>query len=123
MPRLLPFLLVALLAGCASGGAVSAGQNRSLTPGQQVALSDDSTLRYVGIANDSRCPPDVQCIRAGDADVLFAHSVQGTSHRITLNTEHTRAATFGAWQLLLIELAPGAAPRVTVRIEVAGAAP
>jgi hypothetical protein len=91
--------------------------------GQQVSLPDASTLRYAGIANDSRCPPDVQCIRAGDADVLFDHAFQGGTHRVTLNTERLRATTLGAWQLQLIDLAPGVAPRVTVRIEANGATP
>jgi len=91
--------------------------------GQQVSLPDASTLRYAGIANDSRCPPDVQCVRAGDADVLFDHALQGSTHRVTLNTERLRATTLGAWQLQLIDLAPGDAPRVTVRIEANGATP
>lgn len=123
MSRFLAFAAFAILSGCASSGTVTAGRDFHLSVGQQVALSDGSTLRYAGIANDSRCPPDVQCIRAGDADVLFDHAFQGSTHRVTLNTEHLRATTLGAWQLQLIDLAPGVAPRVTVRIEANGAMP
>jgi hypothetical protein len=124
MSRLLALAVLATLSGCASSGAVTPGQDFSLSVGQQVALSDGSTLRYAGIANDSRCPPDVQCIRAGDADVLFDHTAhQGSTLRVTLNTERLRATAIGAWHLQLIDIAPGAAPRVSARIEATGAAP
>ena len=85
--------------------------------GAQVTLPDATQLHYVGIANDSRCPPKVQCIRAGDADVLFDLVRDGASTRITLNTERTLAAPAGAWTLHLVALAQGAAPRVTLRID------
>ena len=124
MSRFLALAALAILSGCASSGAVTTGQDFQLSVGQQVALSDGSTLRYAGIANDSRCPPDVQCIRAGDADVLFDHAPrQGSMHRVTLNTERLRIATIGVWQLQLINLTPGDAPRVTARIEATGATP
>lgn len=124
MSRFLALAALAILSGCASSGTVTAGRDFQLSVGQQVALSDGSTLRYAGIANDSRCPPDVQCIRAGDADVLFDHAPpQASSHRVTLNTERMRTTTIGAWQLQLIDLAPGDAPRVTARIQANGAMP
>lgn len=123
MPRLLLFASLALLAGCASGSTMAIGQDFSLTVGQQLTLPDGSALQYAGIANDSRCPPKVQCIRAGDADVLFNHVLQGNSHRVTLNTERMNSARLGAWQLHLIDLTPGTAPRVTARIEAVGTTP
>ena len=124
MSRFLAFAVLTILSGCVSSGAVTAGRDFSLSIGQQIALSDGSTLRYAGVANDSRCPPDVQCIRAGDADVLFDHAPrQGSTHRVTLNTERLRATAIGTWQLQLIDLAPGEAPRVTARIEASGATP
>lgn len=124
MSRFFALAALAILSGCASSGAVTTGRDFSLSVGQQIALSDGSTLRYAGVANDSRCPPDVQCIRAGDADVLFDHAThQGSTRRVTLNTERLRATTIGAWQLQLIDLAPGDAPRVTARIDATGATP
>lgn len=110
---------LALLSGCASGGPVDLGRDFAMRAGQQVALPDASTLRYAGIGNDSRCPPDVQCIRAGDADVLFDHaSANGTPARIVLNTEHRRAAPVGGMRLLLIDLARrGDRPVVTLRLQ------
>lgn len=42
-----------------------------MTPGQRHVLGDAGTLRYVAVTGDSRCPPDVQCVWAGDATVAF----------------------------------------------------
>ena len=106
------------LSGCASGGVITSGQDFTMRVGQQVSLPDASTLGYTGIANDSRCPPDVQCIRAGDADVLFEYSPRGgAATRVTLNTERLRTTRIGPWQLLLVDIAQGDAPRATVRVD------
>jgi hypothetical protein len=118
MSRFLALGVLAVLSGCASSGSMTPGQDITLAIHQQVTLPDAATLRYVGIANDSRCPPKVQCVRAGDADVLFDVTT-GTAapSRITLNTERTLSASLGAWRLHLIALAPGENPSVTIRIE------
>lgn len=39
--------------------------------GQSTALSDGGQLSYTSLVNDSRCPPDVQCIWAGDAEIAM----------------------------------------------------
>ena len=120
MSRLLALGVIAALSGCASSGAVTAGQDFTMAVGQRVSLSDAATLHYVGIANDSRCPPDVQCIRAGDADVLFDYaSSRGDAARAILNTERTRSPAIGAWRLQLVDLAQGNAPHVTLRVDAA----
>jgi hypothetical protein len=120
-------LLVCSLTVCASGGRTSPGasivpgESFALAVGQQITLPDAATLRYIGIANDSRCPPNVQCIRAGDADVLFDFTSSGASPaRITLNTERVHTANIGAWRLHLLALAAGALPRATLRIDARG---
>lgn len=117
-------MLVCCLTVCASGGRAQPGESFvrgesfALSVGQQIVLPDAATLRYVGIANDSRCPPNVQCIRAGDADVLFDFTSSGASPaRISLNTERARTANIGAWRLQLLGLAPGNMPRATLRID------
>jgi hypothetical protein len=120
MPAL-TLVLAALVAGsgCASSGGIAPGQEFSLDTGAQARLPDASVLRYVGIANDSRCPPKVVCIRAGDADVLFDHSVdRGPAQRVVLNTESASTVPLGAaWTLHLRQLDPGDQPRVTLRLE------
>jgi hypothetical protein len=118
MLRFTALAVLALLSGCATTGAVIPGSDFTMSAGERVSLPDASTLRYIGIANDSRCPPDVMCIRAGDADVLFDHASNGSAaSRITLNTGRQRSATLGRWQLQLVDLAArGAPPLVTLRI-------
>ena len=125
MFRLLTLGLIAALSGCASAGPVSAGQSFTMAVGQRVTLPDAASLRYVGIANDSRCPPQVQCIRAGDADVLFDYApAYAAATRVVLNTERTRATDLGAWRLQLLELTAGPTPQATVRIDArSGATP
>jgi hypothetical protein len=118
MLRFTALAVLALLSGCATTGAVIPGSDFTMSAGERVSLPDASTLRYIGIANDSRCPPDVMCIRAGDADVLFDHASNGSAaSRITLNTGRQRSTTLGRWQLQLVDLAArGAPPLVTLRI-------
>jgi len=124
MSRFLVLGVLALLSGCVSSGSIATGHDITLAVNQQVTLPDAAALRYIGTANDSRCPPDVQCVRAGDADVLFDFMAKGTPpSRVMMNTERARSVIIGAWQLQLVTLAPGEAPRVTVRIEANGVAP
>jgi hypothetical protein len=119
MLRITALAALALLSGCATDGVVVTGNDFTMAASEQVSLPDASRLRYIGIANDSRCPPDVMCIRAGDADVLFDHATAGSApSRIALNTERTRSATLGKWQLQLVGLASrGTPPSVTLRID------
>lgn len=119
MLRVTALATLALLTGCATNGVVAMGSDFTMAAGEQVSLPDASRLSYIGIANDSRCPPDVTCIRAGDADVLFDHTAPGSApSRITLNTERMRSAALGTWQLQLIDLASrGAPPSVALRIQ------
>ncbi|MGH8083452.1 MAG: hypothetical protein ACREP7_22940, partial [Lysobacter sp.] len=51
----------------ATSETVQAGQSVSMQPGKSVALPDRSQLRFVAVASDSRCKPNVQCIWAGEA--------------------------------------------------------
>lgn len=112
------------LPGCAAVAPTHAtapvGLPIRMTPGQRIVLPDGATLRYLEVAADSRCPPGVQCIRAGDADVVFEFSdAAQASRRITINTDPPALATLGKWQLRLLGLAFGTAPKVTVRIDAA----
>ena len=70
-------LLLPAFAACVSTPTarktLAVGSSITLQPGEQVTLPGGGTLRYVGLAADSRCPEKTQCIWAGDADVLFTH--------------------------------------------------
>ena len=83
-------MMACALAACASptsagGGASStqestmrtltAGASTQMAHGETVRLPDGATLRFVGVPQDSRCPPNARCIRAGDADIDFEYAL------------------------------------------------
>lgn len=120
VPALLPAALAMIIAvGCASiGRSAGLGQAVTLQPGERVTLPDNASLRYLRVTADSRCPPDVQCIRAGDADVAFEfRSGTGSGRSITLNTASAPAAPIGSWRLRLLSLGSGPAPPVTFQVD------
>ena len=100
---------------------IAAGESVSMQQGESVRLPDDATLRFVRVTQDSRCPPDVQCIRAGDADIEFAFTPPGgTATTVTPNLPESPTATIGAWRLTVEKLGFGDAPAaVTVKIDAA----
>jgi hypothetical protein len=108
------------LPGCASGDVQTAtpGQPMTLQVGERVALPGDAALRYVGVTADSRCPPGVQCIRAGDADVAFEFTpAGGTPVAVNVNLPQSPSAPVGEWQLHLLSLEFGDAPAATVQLD------
>lgn len=109
------------LPGCRGASAMRTpapiGQPIRMAPGQQIAMPDGATLGYLRVAADSRCPPGVQCIHAGDADVVFEFAeAPQVPRRITVNTDRP-ITLIGKWQLRLLALAFGESPGVTVQIE------
>ena len=123
LPRTLLPLALSCLAACttvAGERTVQAGQPFELAPGAQVALAGGGTLRYVGMANDSRCAPDVQCVWAGDAEVAMEWKPQGaTAISFSLHTTPGRTghALDAGRRLLLVALQRGPAPAATLRID------
>lgn len=114
---------VLLLTACAglpdSGRRIADGQAFAMQPGDQVAFPDLGALRYVGVDSDSRCPPDVQCIHAGNAVVAFRWTPSGGAGQdFMLSTpEPPRARNLGQRRLTLLSLAQGGVPQATLRIE------
>ena len=81
--------LTASLAACAYpynvGVKVADGATVALMPGQSAALPDGQ-LRYLRLANDSRCKPGVQCVWAGDAVIELQWSpTAGASRTLSLH--------------------------------------
>ncbi|MBA2238794.1 MAG: hypothetical protein H0W24_08895 [Lysobacter sp.] len=111
-------LVLAALTACAShSDAVPLGQPLVLTPGQQVKLPDSTVLRYLGVSADSRCPPDVQCVRAGHADVAIGLASHGAPIRsTTINTQNPEA-DIGRWHVRLLLLEHGLLPRLTLQVD------
>ena len=117
---------IALCAGCATaasdsdtGRAIVDGTDFSMLPDDRVTLPDHSELRYVDVITDSRCPPEVQCVWAGDAEVAFTRTVDGaTAQSFSLHTGRgARSEDFGGRRLTLVSLARGTGPQAELRLD------
>jgi len=119
------------LAGCRSTGdgdpATQAREIRmpgehALRIGQSFELPDGSTLTYLRLVADSRCRPDVQCIRAGDADIeLRWHPANGIAQTAVLNSDPRNrrapnAVRFDQWQVGLRALDWQTPPTATLAV-------
>lgn len=113
--------VIGMTTACSSAG----GESRDATPdapmtlsvGERATLPDRATLRFVGVRDDSRCPPGVQCIRAGDAKVDFELvPVGGATQPLTLNEPEQRSGRVGDWTVAIEGLTHDSSPRVTVRV-------
>ena len=95
MIYLIPALAAfALLAGCSATTArtsnpapeTSMTSSATLLPQRTVAVGPGATLRYDGAA-DSRCPPDVRCITAGEISYKFTLSGAAGTESFGLSKE------------------------------------
>ena len=96
------------------------GQSFSMGPAESVTLADHSQLRYVRLVADSRCRPDVQCIRAGDAEIALRWTpATGPGQDFSLKTppEQPHSRDLGARRLTLVSLGRGEAPEAQFSIE------
>ena len=136
MPRIATLLALALLASCASttqdpganaGVPAPTGTDIPLTLplglGESAALPDGSRLTYLRLVNDSRCPPDVQCVWAGDAEIRLrwqpargGPASEASLHTSTLQGRQADRA-FGPYRVHLEALERGIAPKATLRID------
>lgn len=105
--------------GSKGGPVIEDGQAFAMHPGEAVTLADNSALRYLRVVNDSRCPPGVQCIWAGDAEVAFEW--KPASAAVSAFSLHTgkepKQQVLGERTLVLVSLARGDAPEAQLRIE------
>lgn len=134
MPRIATLFALALLAGCASAAQDPAPQADppaspdagkavivQLNVGASETLTDGSRLTYLQLVNDSRCAPDVQCVWAGDAEILLRWQPKGgPSSEASLHTSPLQGrrndAVFGPHHVQLVSLERGVAPKATLRV-------
>lgn len=129
MPRLrsaiaIPVLVLAACSAAATGvrnggPRLSDGDNFRMRPGTSVSVPGEGTLRYLSVANDSRCKPDVQCVWAGDAEVAFEWRPQdGDADAFSLHTDKDdKSHAIGRHLLVLTGLGRGNAPAAELRLE------
>ena len=132
--------LAALVAACAlaacasdtsanSGGtssqettmrSITAGASEKLSPKETVKLPDGATLQYLAVTQDSRCPPNARCIRAGDADIEFVFATGGGPQAtVKPNLPEAPSKNMGAWRLTVEDLEFTDKPAVTIRVDAA----
>ena len=128
MPYIRCFLVAGTLALAActtvaggSGRVIGDGQSFSMRPAETVTLADHSQLRYVRLVADSRCRPDVQCIRAGDAEIALQWTpATGATQDFSLKTpppEQPQSRDLDGRRLTLLSLDRGEAPQAQFRID------
>lgn len=100
-------------------GMIADGADFTMQPGQSVTLADHSHLRYLRMVNDSRCPPDVQCVWAGNAELAFEWKPSdGGAQAFSLNTgQGDKDHVLGQRRLTLVSVASGAVPAAQLRIQ------
>jgi hypothetical protein len=87
------------------------GESFVLAPGQRVTLDTvHTTVRFLTVAEDSRCPSRAQCVWAGDGAVVLeispsaADAAEDTLH--TNPESGPRAVVLGSYELTLLGLNP-----------------
>ena len=88
---------------------VTMGQEFPLHVGQSASVGGASAvITFRGVQNDSRCPADVQCVQAGNAEVMLEVVTRGGPPApVMLNsTTPPRETALGNGILRLVSLAP-----------------
>lgn len=88
---------------------VQAGQDFNLAVGQAARVAGTPiTVLFRSVAQDSRCPSDVQCVWAGDAGINLG--LQSTAAASQVSTLHTsldpRMVTYSGYRIRVVGLAP-----------------
>jgi len=117
---------VAVLSSCAAVEptvAAEPGVAFSLSVGKTAVINGNGTrITFNEVRNDSRCPADVTCVWAGDAEVVVTISRNGSPDdtRILSFIPPKNETTSGDLRIHLVDLAPvprqsdGNAPRAYV---------
>ncbi|QYF94404.1 hypothetical protein KY495_04075 [Massilia sp. PAMC28688] len=110
---LYPIAAVMLATGCAAAPPKEIPMNATikLQPTRTAEIGDNARLRFDGV-EDSRCPPDVQCITAGMITYKFTLTADNGTESFALNKDKPSydATTVAARVALgpLVEPAPRA---------------
>lgn len=87
------------------------GQEFSIKVGQQLKLEGvDLQIKFTGVPQDSRCPANVNCVWAGNAEVALDLFHDKCDTIITLNTHRATGAgnegKVGSFRIKLVKLDP-----------------
>ncbi|MDH3495855.1 MAG: hypothetical protein OER21_03770 [Gemmatimonadota bacterium] len=84
------------------------GETVVLAPGQEVRVGGLLHVWFGEVLSDSRCPTDVVCVWAGNAEVQIGLALgTGPTHPFRLNTTlQPASADFGGYRVTLVALTP-----------------
>ena len=105
---LLMLLLVAGCAGPTQPDRVPKNEPFDLRIGESALTTDDIRIKFDTVRSDSRCPSDVNCVRAGEAVIALTLSKEGEiSVGRELDTTPARSSTtFLNFTITLSQLQP-----------------
>ena len=100
-----------MIAAAFNQNAARLGKEFSVKAGQQLTLDGvDFQVKFVGVPQDSRCPADVNCIWAGNAEVALNLSYGTCTTDLTLNTndgpQTKQEGKVGDFRVKLVKLDP-----------------
>jgi hypothetical protein len=85
----------------------SMGSEFDIAVGQEAKVQGSSiNIRFGGVAEDSRCPSDVQCVWAGDAVVRVSLSGAGPTDVSLHTTLDPKAVQYAGRTITLVGLKP-----------------
>lgn len=74
---------------------------------QQKSLDKNTSIKFVSVINDSRCPVDVECVWAGNAELKIALTKNGRTSFFELNTGlKPQTIVFRNYRIKILKLAP-----------------
>jgi len=78
-----------------------------LAPGESRAVEGTRlTIRFNGVAGDSRCPADAVCVQGGSAEVRITAVSEESTRDLVLLTGDMRPVRHGSFTIALVQLAP-----------------
>lgn len=100
-----------LIAAAFTQGAARLGKEFAIKAGEQLKVEgSDFQVKFVGVPQDSRCPTGVNCVWAGNAEVVLNLSYDKCTTNITLNTNDSpqtkQEERAGDFRVKLIKLDP-----------------
>ncbi|MDP1803938.1 MAG: hypothetical protein Q8K72_02115, partial [Acidimicrobiales bacterium] len=97
---------------------VALGEAFSVRVGEPVSVAGAGvSVTFAALVSDSRCPPFVQCIQAGEAVITVALTRAGSGPvSLTLSTDRPTSARSGNRSVALISLGRGSAPIAQLKV-------
>jgi hypothetical protein len=108
--RFLTMTLAALsLVACSdmTGPSVMLNERFTLAPGETAQVTTIRTsITFIGVDQDSRCPGDAICVTAGDARVLIDVQSTGPTRRYELHTSDLKPVVHDDLRIAVTDLQP-----------------